>query len=298
MNQPHRKRYDYDRPDLPLRLLLTATKAVLNSPPGKCLYRSIKTRLQADHRPWFDVTEIPLTIRNLAPEFTNYRLVQISDFHFGTWLNLSLLDEAIQQINFLQPDLVAITGDFVTHDPDIHYPLLVQALSRLKSKDGVVAVLGNHDHWSDPIAVRKILQDAQIDELNNRHVSLQRGNHLLHIAGVDDYVEHLDNLPKVISQLPELEPAILLAHEPDYALISSKTGRFALQLSGHTHGGQVRLPGIGAMILPQYGKKFPCGMYQVGSMALYTNRGLGMAELDIRYNCSAEITVFILQSLA
>jgi predicted MPP superfamily phosphohydrolase len=118
----------------------------------------------------------------------------------------------------------------------------------------------------------------------------------LHIAGVDDVLENLADLKGVLRQLPEEGEAILLAHEPDFADISARSGRFSLQISGHTHGGQVVLPFIGPPILPPRGRKYPSGRYQINGMVQYTNRGVGTTTIEIRWNCPPEITVFNLQS--
>jgi predicted MPP superfamily phosphohydrolase len=115
---------------------------------------------------------------------------------------------------------------------------------------------------------------------------------------VDDIWEGAPRLDEVTAQLSDNGAAILLAHEPDFADTSAATGRFDLQLSGHTHGGQVVLPFMGAPILPYLGRKYGSGLYKVGEMLQYTNRGVGMARLPIRINCPPEITLFVLESLS
>jgi hypothetical protein len=119
---------------------------------------------------------------------------------------------------------------------------------------------------------------------------------MLHIAGVDDVWEEHARLDMVLEQLPADGAAILLAHEPDFADESAATGRFDLQLSGHSHGGQVIYPFGGPPILPTYAKKYPVGRYQVSGMIQYTNRGLGMIPPHVRFNCRPEITVFTLSA--
>ncbi len=119
----------------------------------------------------------------------------------------------------------------------------------------------------------------------------------LHFAGVDDYLEDQDRLDLVLEQLPLPGAAILLAHEPDFADISAATGRFDLQISGHTHGGQIRFPMIGPIYIPTGGKKYPLGRYQINGMVQYTNRGIGTSAMQFRYNCPPEITVFTLHPL-
>jgi len=242
------------------------------------------------------VTDITMPITNLPEAFDGYRLVQISDIHAGTWMNTDRLMTVVNRINDLNADLVAITGDYLTIGKvDWIADILINPLQSLQAKDGVVSVLGNHDHWTDGDAVSRILKTANVLELKNDSIVLERDSAKLAIAGVDDVWEGLADLDAVASTLPERDvPAILLAHEPDFADASAETGRFALQISGHSHGGQVRLPILGAPMLPKFGKKYPIGQYQVRDMVQYTNRGVGMIPPTVRFGCPPEITVFTL----
>jgi predicted MPP superfamily phosphohydrolase len=126
--------------------------------------------------------------------------------------------------------------------------------------------------------------------------TLERGGSLLHIAGVDDVWERQDRLDLVLDRLPAEGGAILLAHEPDFADTSAATGRFDLQISGHSHGGQVIAPFAGPLRLPHLGRKYPLGLYRVGDMLQYTNRGVGMVYPYVRFNCRPEITLFTLRA--
>lgn len=247
---------------------------------------------------WVEVKHLPLVLPRLAPAFHGFRLAHISDIHMDVWMTRRRLTQAVQLINSQQPDLVAITGDFVTYTPEKVAPGLVAALSQLKSRHGTVAVLGNHDHWTDASIVRHALKQASVLELNNAAHTLRRGGDVLHIAGLDDAWAHKARMDLLLSQLPEHGAAILLAHEPDFADTYTKTRRFDLQLSGHSHGGQVRVPLSGPIRLPPYGKKYHSGLYDVEGMALYTNRGLGMLQPYVRFNCRPEITIFHLQAIA
>jgi predicted MPP superfamily phosphohydrolase len=242
------------------------------------------------------VTRLSLKLPNLHANFNGFRLVHISDIHLDGWMNRQRLEEVVRLVNDQQPDLVAITGDFISHPGDRHETDLAGALGQVRARFGAAAVLGNHDHWSDPQMVRRALQAGSIRDLSNCSITLESQGAQLHIAGVDDVMEQLDRLDLVLDSLPENGSAILLAHEPDYANTSAASGRFDLQLSGHTHGGQVVLPLIGAPILPPLGRLYPSGLYRVGSMYQYTNRGLGMTSLHLRFNCHPEVTVFTLKS--
>jgi uncharacterized protein len=249
---------------------------------------------------WVEITSLRLRLPHLTPAFHGYRLVQISDLHLDhQGMTRARLAEIVSLVNSLQPDLVAITGDFITvaHDggPQIFVEDLAPALSLLRPRDTTVAVLGNHDQEQDPVTVRRAMKMSGIIDLSNAVYTLWRNEAALHIAGVDDLWTGQDRLDLVLERLPAEGAAILLAHEPDFANTSAKTGRFGLQLSGHSHGGQVSLPFLGPPVLPRYARDYPRGWYQVGEMMLYTNRGLGTVPPRIRINCRPEITLFILE---
>ncbi len=245
---------------------------------------------------WIDVTRLSLRLPRLAPAFCGYRIVQLSDIHMGDWMNAERLSTVVRLANAQSPDLVAITGDFVTRRAESHMRDLLSGLCRLEARDGVVAVLGNHDHWSGAQSVRDELAASGVCELANKVVICHRAGAQLSIAGVDDITVGRDRLDLVLARLPADGAAILLAHEPDFADDSAATGRFGLQLSGHTHGGQIVAPFLGPLLLPSFGRKYPSGRYQVGDMVQYTNRGVGMVSPFVRLNCRPEITVFELHA--
>src|SRR5262249_50713679 len=222
---------------------------------------------------WVDVHPLSLTLPRLATAFDRYRIAQISDLHMGDWMNHTRLLEVVQLVNEQKVDLVAITGDFVTENAEGSAQDLIDVLRRLQARDGVVAVLGNHDHWSNPDVIREVIQQSGMHDLNNGVLTLERESAPLHIAGVDDIWEQQDRLDSVLEALPAEGAALLLAHEPDYADVSAATGRFDLQMSGHSHGGQMILPLHGPLHLPRFGRRYPVGRYTVGRMVQYTNRG-------------------------
>jgi len=245
-----------------------------------------------------DVTEVEIKLLRLPHQFWGYRIVQFSDLHMGGWMNGERLRKVVDVAKMQQPDLVVITGDFfngpVWNENLVHAAEeLVVELSRLAADFPTLGVLGNHDYWSDAGEARKALQRCGVIEIRNGFYPIERDGEKLYIAGVDDIWYEHDDLDEVISKLPGIGEAILLAHEPDFADKSAKTGRFGLQLSGHSHGGQIVLPIIGAPGLPRLAQKYPSGLYKVGDMWQYTNRGVGMS-LPIRINCPPEITVFTL----
>jgi uncharacterized protein len=187
-----------------------------------------------------------------------------------------------------------LTGDFVTRNPQ-KFALNLSVLKSLTPMDKTLAILGNHDAWTDPDLIQTTLETAGVDVLSNQVVTLNRSLAQLHIGGVDDVWAKRDRLDKVLDALPSTGAAILLAHEPDFADTSAATGRFDLQLSGHSHGGQIHIP-LMKRVLPPLAYKYPLGQYQVGSMIQYTNRGVGSSGIPIRFNCRPEITIFTLKS--
>ncbi len=260
---------------------------------GRLMHASGRDRFRPED---FEIVLQTVVMAGLAPAFDGYRLVQISDLHVGHWLNTGRLHGVIGLINDLRPDLIAITGDFVSYALEPYAAEMVYAMTGLQARDGVVAVLGNHDHWFDPAGVRAVLQQSGIRELENDVVTLRRGPGALHIAGLGDITVGADQLELLLSKLTEDGPAILLAHEPDFADRSAATGRFSLQLSGHSHGGQVVLPRFGPIVRGSEFKKYPIGRYQVGEMVQYTNRGIGTNVFRLRVNCEPEITLFTLRA--
>lgn len=244
---------------------------------------------------WVGVRYVQMKLPRLPKAFHDYRIAHISDIHMGGWMTRQRLTEVVALINQLRPDLVALTGDFVGGQHISAVKDLAGPLSALRAVDGAVAVLGNHDYCYGSHVVRRVLAETGVVELHNGIRTMQRGDSLLHIAGVDNVSKRQDCLDAVLDRLPEAGAAVLLAHEPDFADISAASGRFDLQLSGHTHGGQIRLPFIGAPMLPSYGRRYPSGKYQIGNMTLYTNRGLGMIPPYVRFNARPEVTIHILE---
>jgi predicted MPP superfamily phosphohydrolase len=247
---------------------------------------------------WIEIVPVSLTLPRLAPAFDGYRIALFSDIHLGDGLDRARLETIVARVNEQRPDLIAITGDFVSRDAARHAPDLAAALRNLSAPDGVVAVLGNHDYSGGPVPIRRALAASGIRELGNAVSTLRRGAARLHIAGADDVMARKARLDLVLSALPAEGAAILLVHEPDFADISAATGRFDLQLSGHSHGGQVVLPFHGPLILPSLAVRYPSGCYRVGSMLQYTTRGVGASFLRVRFNCRPEITVLTLRAPA
>ncbi len=245
---------------------------------------------------WVHIEKVALTLPRLASSFHNYRIAQISDIHAGGWITRAHIQDVVARVNAMAADLVVITGDIFTTGPRRSGDDIATTFSYLSAKDGVLVVLGNHDHWQGADRVREVLAATPTIELRNAARTLERGSDLLTIAGVDDVWQQQDDLDQALAQTPNQGAAILIAHEPDFADQSATTGRFDLQLSGHSHGGQVAVPFYGPLRLPYLGVKYHSGLYQVGDMLQYTNRGIGMVKPYVRFNCRPEITLLTLRS--
>lgn len=244
---------------------------------------------------WIEIVPIELAIPQLDQAFDEFKMVQISDLHTSKFMPPERLDKIITLVNQQHPDAIAITGDIITEGSDFDAEQLTLKLSQLKSKSLTIAVLGNHDHWWENLdKLKQVLANSKINLLNNQVSIIERGSKKLAFAGLDDPYWGKADLPKTIAQLPDQIAAILLVHEPDYIEESAKTHKFALQLSGHSHGGQIRIPFFQPLVLPYKGKKYFVGLNKVEDTLSYTNRGLGMTSLPLRIGSRPEITVFTL----
>lgn len=255
---------------------------------------------------WIEITQLSLKLPRLDPAFKGLKLVQLSDFHLGQWLTKEQLDNVIKLVLEQSPDYVLLTGDFIEYRPykrpnewatyEKSVETIRSSFATLSVSCPTLAILGNHDHRVGTDWIQSALSEAGVTVLRNAVHTLERGQSRLHFAAVDDVLEQMDEFEKVMRTLPADGAAILLVHEPDFADVSAATGRFDLQLSGHTHGGQIVLPLVGPPILPSLGRKYPSGLYNVKDMLVYTNRGIGVTTVNARFNCRPEITVFNLDT--
>jgi uncharacterized protein len=242
----------------------------------------------------FKIEHLKFTIPQLPTVFENYQIVHISDIHFGQWVSSDRLGGVVNLINQVNPDIVAITGDFVSYLLDDSIEEMSKQLGKLITRDAVIAVLGNHDHWIGAEQVRSILWKSNIYDVSNNVFVVRKGTSKLNFAGVDSAMVKMDRLDLVLEKMPSDGIGILLVHEPDFALKSMVTKRFSLQLSGHSHGGQLVIPWFGTPVRGHLFMKYPLGKYLVDGMIEYTNRGLGTNGFWIRINSPPEITMISL----
>jgi predicted MPP superfamily phosphohydrolase len=232
--------------------------------------------------------QVTIPIANLAPAMEGYRVVQLSDLHLYPFTQLIAIERAVKAANALKPDLIVITGDFVTSDAEAIEDL-APLLGSLNARDGIYCTLGNHDHWSNAGVVRRGLRKAGLTVLHNQSVPLAGGK--MWLSGLDDGWVGRADFAEALDQAEGDAPVLLMMHEPDLVDEYSTNARIALQLSGHTHGGQLRLMRARrAYTLPYLGKKYDAGLYRVNQTWLYTNRGIGTVLAPIRFNCPPEVT--------
>jgi predicted MPP superfamily phosphohydrolase len=243
-----------------------------------------------------------MALAKLPDAFRGYRIAQISDIHFDEYTEASFVRRVVDQVNRLAPDLVLLTGDYISNSPRGQNFAAGAMLRCAKELSGLscparFAVMGNHDSFLGPPLIREGLATASIPMLFNQYVAIERNGQHLWLAGLADALSNVPNLQKTIPSNPD-GPVILMCHEPDYADNVLEQGfgeRVDVMLSGHSHGGQVRLPLIGPLKVPEGGRKYVQGHYQLGQMQLYVNRGIGTVGVPFRLNCPPEITLFTLQ---
>jgi len=243
------------------------------------------------------VEYVQIPISNLPSALDGFRIVQISDIHHNHYpfTTLELVSNAVQMAKELSPDLTVITGDFVWHEVEPIFELM-PALAQLNAKYGIYLGLGNHDYWTSVGVVTHAIEQEGLPLLVNQGVPISVGKSTLYLASLDDGWSGKPDLAGAMAHWSENAVTILLMHEPDLAPRYAVDKRIHLQLSGHSHGGQVRLPSYGPLILPYLAWEYPMGLYNVNGMWLYTNRGLGTTNVPVRVNCAPEITELTLVS--
>jgi uncharacterized protein len=239
------------------------------------------------------ITAQRIWISDLPEAFRGFRILQLSDIHHSLFVPLDHVAAVVELSNRLKPDLIALTGDFVTYSRSSIEPV-AEILGGLRARAGVMAVLGNHDFRVGADAIERALRRQRIRVLRNRHRRLQRRGDTIYLAGVDDYGYGAD-LGVALRGIPEDAPTILLAHNPRLVTAAACRG-IGLVLSGHTHGGQVNLPLLGTV----YGRspeqmRFKMGWDRLGATQIYVSRGIGTIVLPLRWRCSAEVPLLELE---
>jgi predicted MPP superfamily phosphohydrolase len=237
-----------------------------------------------------------ITLPNLPPAFAGKTIAVLADFHHGPYVGIDFIRGSVEMAQALNADAYALVGDFAhkgSHTAQ-QLPACLEAVSQLKAPLGVFAVPGNHDMQNSGQVYRDSIRAVSLTDLTNRAVPVTLGNETLWFAGVDDLWWGEPDLKAALKDVPPGAAVVLLSHNPDFAERLPEE-RVGLILSGHTHGGQVYLPVIGAPWMPsRYGKKYSGGLVQGPQSQVYVSRGLGEAGVPIRLNCPPEINVLTL----
>lgn len=267
------------RPETPLRALAInlgeAARSALTEP----------FRLSVEHH--------QIYLRRLPHELDGFRVVQLSDIHHSPFTSRAQIERAVETANRLQPDIVALTGDYISKERSYAAPC-AELLGRLRARHGVFAVLGNHDHWTDAALITDLFRAEGITMLVNQGMRFEKNGAAFWLAGVDDTMVGLEDLSLAMAGSSDDEMKLLLAHNPIILRRAARAG-VDLVLSGHTHGGQVRLRSErNAFNRPR--RRLLKGLARRGETQIYVTRGLGTVVLPVRFGCPPEVSLLELRS--
>jgi predicted MPP superfamily phosphohydrolase len=263
----------------------------------------------ADVEPhWLEVSKVQVGVQGLPPALDKLTVAQLGDFHLGQHVSRDQVRRAVEMTNALAPDLIVLTGDFVTGSGS-YSAVCAEELAQLKAEYGAYAVLGNHDNWTDADEVSANVGAAGIVVLRDEARAIDIGGGRVWLLGIEDtgftagflggsfgdfkaiWEEKRQRLAQMLERVPEGEARLLLVHNPDFTEMLPE-GRIDLALCGHTHGGQVRVPFLGAPVVPSFfGSKYASGLVRGPSTLVYVNRGIGLIPPVVRFNCRPEVTL-------
>ncbi len=252
---------------------------------------------------WLELNQLAIPIQGLPAAFAGFQIAHLSDFHCSRQVTPAYLGEAVELAQAQGPDLAVLTGDFI-HRGYKYVEKVAEVLGRLRAPHGVYAVLGNHDFSVRNAlgfrryrhlhrAVARALARHGIRVLHNEAVRLERDGEALHLVGVEDLWSRVCDLEQAFADVPNGAPCVTLAHNP--RTVERLDGRRCdLMLSGHTHGGQVHVPGVGRPTLGRKARRFAAGLYHYRQTCVYVNKGVGFG-FRFRYGVRPEVAVLRLR---
>lgn len=266
------------RPETPLRTL------ALN------LTEAARSALTEPHR--LTIEHHQIYLRRLPPALDGFRIVQLSDIHHSPFTSREIIERAVRTASGLQPDIIALTGDYISKDRQYAAPC-AELLGRLRARHGVYAVLGNHDHWTDAALITDLFRAEGMTVLVNQGMRFEKNGAAFWLAGVDDTMVGLEDLSLALAGSQADEMKLLLAHNPIVLRRAARAG-VDLVLSGHTHGGQVSLrPERNASAKSR--RRVVKGLVREGETQIYVTRGLGTVVLPVRFGCPPEVSLLELR---
>jgi len=237
----------------------------------------------------------------IPKDFEGKTIIQFSDTHLGFQYTLNQFKKLVATINDLQPDVILFTGDLMD-EPNKYSEInkLIPILNQLSAPLGKYCIFGNHDHGGYGSEVyRNIMEITHFQILMNDSIQIQaEDGGTIYLLGIDDAMLGNPDLPLALKNVPKDQFTLLLSHAPDLA-DSASHYPIHWQISGHSHAGQVKLPFLGALVIPPFAQKYPEGLYTIGDrkqLTLYVNRGIGTTRLPFRFMAQPELTIFILAS--
>lgn len=236
----------------------------------------------------FQINVYKIPVPRLPQSFTNFTIAQLTDLHYGLLMPAFMIERLITKVVQLKTDIIVCTGDYVdqaAEEIDVVWPLLM----KLQARRGIYSVLGNHDHWADSDRSLYWLERSG-QNLRHRAIPLVNGDERVWLGGAGDLWEDELKIDEMFQNVLEDDCKIVLSHNPDSVDTNFKT-KIDLVISGHTHGGQVQLPGIGAPILPVKNYLYSDGFIPAKKTNLFISRGLGWSILPVRFNCFPEVAV-------
>ena len=239
-----------------------------------------------------EIERVTITLERLPKKLDGLRIAHLSDFHHSPFTDLDHIENAVHAANELQPDMVVLTGDFVSHESEYVTPA-AEVIGRLESEYGSYACLGNHDHWTDAGLVAKELEAKGVRVLVNEGLRFTARGVSFWLCGVDDYmVKRTDVKAALHGSFPD-EMKMMLAHNP---VIVRQAARYDVDVmfSGHTHGGQVKIRETEKRILAH--RRLSSGLHRRKDTQIYITRGIGTVVLPVRYQCPPEISLIELRT--
>lgn len=252
---------------------------------------SKKARIALDEANSLSLEHVEIHLERLPKKLDGFKIVQLSDTHHSPFTSLDHIKRAVKVANRLRPDIFLLTGDYVSHDREYIGPV-AEVLGKLKAKHGIYACLGNHDHWTDAGLVTHLFRGEGINVLINQGFRLETRRGSFWLAGVDDYMVGKTDVPASLRGSFPDEMKLLLAHNPVIFREAARLG-VDLTLSGHTHGGQIKVRDPEKRILPQ--RKLKAGLHTRRNSQIYITRGIGTVVVPMRYHCPPEISLLELR---
>jgi hypothetical protein len=239
------------------------------------------------------IENIRINLKRLPKELDGFRLVHLSDIHHSPFTGLEHISRVVEVSNRLKPDMFILTGDYVSHETEYIAPV-AEVLAQLTAEHGIYACLGNHDHWTDAELVTHLFRGEGINLLINEGIRYEARGAKFWLAGVDDLMVGKTDVRAALRGSNEDEFKLLLAHNPQIVRRAARHD-VDLMLSGHTHGGQVKLRDEEKRILPR--RRLSSGLHRRQNTQVYITRGIGTVVLPVRYQCPPEISLIELRCI-